>query len=603
MTVISAVFVAALFASAGPERETQPPAPGQRSFVSAQAYTHYMKGRIRELSGDLRGALDEYRLAVVHDALSPYLHLVISNVQARLLNLKGAISQAEAAAEIDPTYVDAHLQLGFLFRILGEFDAAEKAFQRAIRADPKRMEGYAEYSRVLLRQKKEKDAEAVFQMMMANLPDNPIGYYETGRIFYEKRILEKAVHYLGKALEKDPSHAGAAFTLASAYDVLGRPRDAAKVLEALQHFVSDDPELPLALGRLALKAGDETVAEQYFEHVRRFAWSEVDTRVKIAMAYLDEYRFSQALREMDDLYRQFPDKDAVLYFKGRVHEGAREHKKALEIYAKLPKTSDFYMDALVHGGYCLVKIGEHRKAIVVLKPYAQTVDNPASLAFHVLSLAWSEAEDKSEGIAFFETLSKAHPDWIEITEALSSLFDKVGRFDEAREVLERAATRPEIPRDDLERLLMALAMLYERAGRTEKGLEFARKVLDSNPDSPEALNFVGYTWAEQGKNLKEAEEMIRRALLYKHESGYVTDSLGWVLFQQGRYDQALDVLRRADRMAPEEPEILEHLAECLLKLRNGKGAAESFRKALKHKPEPRVRARILKRLGELEASR
>jgi tetratricopeptide (TPR) repeat protein len=603
MTAVPAMIALALLASPAGDREKPAPARDQRSFVSAQAYTHYMRGRIRELSGDLRGALDEYRLAVVHDALSPYLHLVISNVQARLLNLKGAISQAEAAIELDPAYFDAYLQLGFLFRILGEFDAAEKAFQRAIRADPKRIEGYAEYSRILLRQKKEKDAEAVFQMMMANLPDNPIGYYETGRVFYEKRILDKAVQYLGKALEKDPSHSAAAFTLASAYDILGRPRDAAKVLEALQHFVSDDPELPLALARLALKAGDEVVAERYFEHIRRFAWSEVDTRIKIAMAYLDEQRFPKALREMDDLHRQFPDKDAVLYFKGRVHEGAREYGKALEIYAKLPKTSDFYMDALVHGGYCLVKTGEHGKAIAVLKPYAQTVGNPASLAFHVLSLAWSEAGDKSEGIEYFEKLSKEHPDWIEITEALSSLLDKAGRFDEARDVLERAAARPEIPRDDVERLHMALAMLHERAGRTDKGLEFARKVLDSNSDSPEALNFVGYTWAEQGKNLKEAEEMIRRALLFKHESGYVTDSLGWVLYQQGRYDQALDVLRRADRMAPEEPEILEHIGECLLKLKHGKEAVESFRKALGLKPEPKVKERILRRLGELEASR
>ena len=113
-------LVCALAAGA-PASEEQVPVPGQHRIVSAQAYTHYLHGRIRELGGDLKGALEHYRLAVVYDAFSPYLHLVISDVQARLLNFKAAIAQAEASVELDPAYTDGYLQLGLLFRILGEY--------------------------------------------------------------------------------------------------------------------------------------------------------------------------------------------------------------------------------------------------------------------------------------------------------------------------------------------------------------------------------------------------------------------------------------------------------------------------------------------------
>ena len=148
---------------------------------------------------------------------------------------------------------------------------------------------------------------------------------------------------------------------------------------------------------------------------------------------------------------------------------------------------------------------------------------------------------------------------------------------------------------------MALAMLDERAGEAERAMNSAQKVLDLNPDNPEALNFVGYTWAEQGKRLGEAEEMVTRALLYKPDSGYVTDSLGWVYYQQGRFDRALQTLTRADRMAPDEPEILEHIAETLVRLNRVPDATTRLKKALDQKPEPRVKQRIEKRLKELEA--
>jgi Flp pilus assembly protein TadD len=158
-----------------------------------------------------------------------------------------------------------------------------------------------------------------------------------------------------------------------------------------------------------------------------------------------------------------------------------------------------------------------------------------------------------------------------------------------------------VRREDRERVLISLAMLAERAGEPEKALGFAQEVLALNPDSPEALNFIGYTWAEQGKNLKESEEMVRRALLYKPDSGYVTDSLGWVYHQQGHYEKALQTLQRADRLAPDEPEIHEHLAETLLKLNRVTEARERLKRALGFKPEERVRKRIEKRLRDLEA--
>ena len=57
------------------------------------------------------------------------------------------------------------------------------------------------------------------------------------------------------------------------------------------------------------------------------------------------------------------------------------------------------------------------------------------------------------------------------------------------------------------------------------------KVLEIDPNNAEALNFIGYSYADRGINLDEAEKMIVRALEIKPDNGYMMDSLGWVYFK------------------------------------------------------------------------
>jgi len=79
------------------------------------------------------------------------------------------------------------------------------------------------------------------------------------------------------------------------------------------------------------------------------------------------------------------------------------------------------------------------------------------------------------------------------------------------------------------------------------------------PDSPEALNFVGYSYADRGIKLDEAEELIKKALKLKPGDGYITDSLGWVYFRQNKLSAALNCLQEAHKILPADAAIAEHL--------------------------------------------
>ncbi len=81
------------------------------------------------------------------------------------------------------------------------------------------------------------------------------------------------------------------------------------------------------------------------------------------------------------------------------------------------------------------------------------------------------------------------------------------------------------------------------------------------PNNPYVLNYLGYAWADQGVNLQESLAMIQKAVELKPTDGYITDSLGWVLYKQKDYPRAVSVLERAVELLPYDPTINDHLGD------------------------------------------
>ena len=111
-----------------------------------------------------------------------------------------------------------------------------------------------------------------------------------------------------------------------------------------------------------------------------------------------------------------------------------------------------------------------------------------------------------------------------------------------------------------------------------------RMALDLSPDNALILNNLGYTLADRNIKLDEAEELIRRAVEAEPENGYYVDSLGWVLFRRGKFEEALEYLKRADRLTPNEPEVIDHIADAYWILGEEALAIREWERALENEP-------------------
>ncbi|XUM24865.1 tetratricopeptide repeat protein [Bradyrhizobium oligotrophicum S58] len=136
----------------------------------------------------------------------------------------------------------------------------------------------------------------------------------------------------------------------------------------------------------------------------------------------------------------------------------------------------------------------------------------------------------------------------------------------------------------------------ERSKQWPKAEADMRKALELQPDQPHVLNYLGYSWIDQGINLDEGMKMIKRAVEQRPDDGYIVDSLGWAYYRIGNYEEAVKNLERAIDLKPEDPTINDHLGDAYWKIGRKLEAKFQWAHARDLKPEaeelPKIEAKI-----------
>ncbi|MGJ4900950.1 tetratricopeptide repeat protein [Bradyrhizobium sp. HKCCYLRH2060] len=136
----------------------------------------------------------------------------------------------------------------------------------------------------------------------------------------------------------------------------------------------------------------------------------------------------------------------------------------------------------------------------------------------------------------------------------------------------------------------------ERSKQWPKAEADMRKALELQPDQPHVLNYLGYSWIDQGINLDEGMKMIKRAVEQRPDDGYIVDSLGWAYYRIGNYEEAVKNLERAIDLKPEDPTINDHLGDAYWRVGRKLEAKFQWAHARDLKPEaeelPKIEAKI-----------
>lgn len=205
-------------------------------------------------------------------------------------------------------------------------------------------------------------------------------------------------------------------------------------------------------------------------------------------------------------------------------------------------------------------------------------------SFHAAELGRADALRRGgrieEAAEVLTALASSHGDLPVVHVTLGDLRRQTKEFDAAVRAYDAALALYEVEEPGQWFVYYARAISFERLDRWEQAEADFRKALELNPDHPQVLNYLGYSLVEKRIKLDEALDMIERAVAARPDSGYIVDSLGWVLYRLGRYEEAVPHMERAAELMAVDPVVNDHLGDVLWAVGRHREAEFQWKRAL-----------------------
>ncbi len=472
-----------------------------------------------------------------------------------------ALRYARKCVELDPDRVDHHLLVAEIARLLGQEGEAVRSYEQALAIDPEHNRARLVLTTLLIKMERHDEALSQLNRIIEQDPNLVIAHYYRGRVFLEKGDPERSEESYLEALRLNERMEPALFDLGSLYQMRGRFDKAVEIYERLIDYYPVNMIVRERLIDLYYKLDREDEAERQMEAIKGRSEPGERVRQSLGLIYLRHGKLDESINELDMIVQAWPDDDKSRYYLASAYEERGDLDLALEQFRELKKGSKYHSNAQMHIAY-------------ILDAQQKTAEAEAVLREALLG------EDGQKPDLYL---------------MLASILEGQDRYEEAEAVLLESLENEPANAE----LVFRLGVVLDKKGERERSLEQMRRVLEIEPDHADALNYIGYTYAEQGIRLDEALDLIQQAMKIKPDSGYITDSLGWVYFQRGEYEKALELLVKASALQPEDPTITEHLGDAYAKNGRYEKAIEAYLKAIQlDHDDPEA---LKKKIDEVEA--
>ena len=505
----------------------------------AEAHAHYAAGVVREMNNEQPAATEEYYQAA---GLDPGDEELILEVSHRLLQLKQperalalllrAAAQPGASGQIDA-------RLGFVYAQLGKPDQAVAANRVAIRKSPNSLSGYHNLFLGYLGNKQPQEAlkvldEAARQLkpdgeFLAGLADLYLSYGT--QVPTQKDVAKaKALAVLNRAAQLSPVTPLQRLKLADGFNLLGESDKAAQLyLEVLKQ----PPDLPMVQERV---------------------------RANLTAIYLRGSDHKRAIEQLQAILKDDPTNPQAHYFLGRLELEANQPAEAADHLAKTILLSPDFESGYLFLALAQIETEKPSTALTTLDRARQKFAPSFDLEFYT-GLAFSREKAYAEAFRHFL---------------------------EAENIAKR--DDPQLLREGF---YLEMGSTCERKGDYAQAEEYFQKCLSIAPDFSQAMNYLGYMWAEHGEKLDQARELIEKAVKAEPKNAAYLDSLAWVLYKQKQAQAALPYALKAAELS-EKPDatVFEHIGDIYDALKQPEKAREAWRKSVSLEPNEAVSKKI-----------
>jgi tetratricopeptide (TPR) repeat protein len=428
-------------------------------------------------------------------------------------------------------------------------------------------------------------------------------------VLLERHDLARAERSLRRAVELDRGDTESWRMLALLEEALRNRGEARGDWTALLRLDPENAEALLGLGRLALQDDDLAAGREWFRRHLRVAGEGPEPGLRVAFEWLEARRPEEALELARQGLEAAPGEPRLKVVAGLALQELRRWREAAAVLGEVsPGAGELWFSARASRASALSHAGRHDEALEALgPPLAARPGEPGLATARAAVLIRAGRAGEAVGLLEEQRADRARMQDLaalaELEPALAEARLRSGQADQAVEGMRRAVeAQPAVAA-----LRYGLGLTLAGAGRPDEALEQMRALLALDPDHAEALNFIGYSYAELGARLDEAEALLRRALRVAPRRGHIVDSLGWLMLKKGEPARAVELLELATRLIGPDPLVLEHLGDAYRAAGRAADAAGAWRRALGGLGEEppaeqlRLRASLERKLSSLAA--
>ena len=516
------------------------------SSSDSRASYHFLLGYQAELEQETEQAIKEYQLALQTDPTSNYLKARLAVLNFTAGDVPAAVRFADDVAEAPGLDAQMLGQLGGMYAAAGKPDKALRLFNRAIEQEPQRSEHFFAKGLLLANQKQYSEAEDTIRSGIKISPDSAVGYYYLGRIGVEARDFDKATTHFEQAVTLNPAFEPAYVALGSVYEA---KQDRDKAIDIYRRYLQGvnpkNREIRHHLIRLQVSAKQYDQALRELQELLEEDPSHLDAQLRMGLVYGEQKNYPKAIQQLTQILTVRPSELKVRDYLGYLYEETKDYPNAIAAYRHNLTLEPSYFEGHLHLGVLLYRTKQYSEAIQHLREASRL--NPKQPEAHiVLGLSHFQVEEYEPSLQAFLEGIRHNPDNADLHFNAGTAYDKLNRFDDVVKSMETT--------------------------------------LALDPHHADALNYLGYSYAERGVKIEEAIALTKQAVALRPTNGYYVDSLAWAFFKKGLLTEALTEMKRAVALVGDDPVIYEHLGEIHLKQQHLSDGREALLHSLELDP-------------------
>ncbi len=441
-----------------------------------------------------------------------------------------------------PDNISLNLLNAELLQKAGQSAEAIKRIRAFGKRHPKNIDAKLELALLLVNSNQHAEAEGILHNITGAERTALVEYYHARALIGMNRSSE-AVPYLEKAIIEMPSFTEALIAIANIYEQENKLEQACDIYEKIIDNQGYNPEVLLRLVHISLRLNEPERALEYYEE------GPITPVISATIAsMLVESAYYDLAEPILQKLLTLPDAPQELFFylAAISYERDKNPQKTYDFLSNIKDNHADYTKALLLRLQLLIDMEKYKEALN-LSAIGKDAD-PNKKEFQLAEIRLlATLERMDEAIDSSSELMKKLPDDVEIAFLHASLLDENGDKDEAFKVMEN--------------------------------------IIKTNPEHYQALNYIGYTLAEENRELKRALELLRKAVSLSPNSDYILDSLAWVLYKSKQFDEAWEIISKVVTMSqPRDPVIWEHYGDIAKALGKKIEARKGYENALELKP-------------------